>query len=111
MLSNFINLLLTTDNSGRPQWITDSFPIIQGVLVAIITLVSIIMIIAILASPPNSANGTNSITGVTESYYSKNKSKNNLGRIRNLIIVCASLIAIMTIAYFVLFGIFNMSGA
>ena len=69
------------------------------------------MIVAILVSPSDSASGTNAITGASESYYTKNRNKNNLGRIRNLIIICAISIALLTIAFFIMFGIFNMSGA
>lgn len=111
MLSNFINSLLADAEAARPQWVTDSFPIIQGVIIALISLISIIMVIAILVSPPENGIGTNAITGANESYYTKNKGQNNLGRIRNLIIVCGISIAVLTIAFFVLYGIFNLSSA
>ena len=109
MLNNYRNLLLAPSN--MPKWIGDSFPIIQGIIIGLISLLSIIMVVAILVSPSDSASGTNAITGASESYYTKNRNKNNLGRIRNLIIVCAISIAILTIIFFVMFGIFNMSGA
>ncbi len=109
MLNNLSNLLLA--QTERPKWITDSFPIIQGIIIAIISLISILMIVAILVSPPDTGNGTNAITGASESYYTKNRNKNNLGRIRNLIIICACVIAVLTIIFFIMFGIFNMSGA
>lgn len=94
-----------------PKWIADSFPIIQGIIIGLISLLSIVMIIGILVSPSDSATGNNVITGASESYYTKNRNKNNLGRIRNLIIICAVSIAVLTIIFFILFGIFNMSGA
>ncbi len=109
MLNNYRNLLLAP--SETPKWIGDSFPIIQGVIIGLISLISIIMIVAILVSPPDTGTGTNAITGASESYYTKNRNKNNLGRIRNLIIICAITIAVLTIIFFILFGIFNMSGA
>ncbi len=104
-----LNNLLAPSN--MPKWIADSFPIIQGVIIGLISLLSIVMIIGILVSPSDSANGNNAITGASESYYTKNRNKNNLGRIRNLIIICAVSIAVLTIIFFILFGIFNMSGA
>ena len=88
-------------NTGLPTWITSSFPVIQAVLVVLIALASIIMIVAILVSPANTGNGNNAITGASESYYTKYKGRNNLGRIRNLIIICASVIAVCAILYFV----------
>lgn len=102
------NLFLAPSN--MPKWVGDSFPIIQGIIIGLISLLSIIMIVAILVSPPDAGTGTNAITGASESYYTKNRNKNNLGRIRNLIIICAVTIAILTVAFFVMFGIFNMSG-
>ena len=102
------NLFLAPSN--MPKWVGDSFPIIQGIIIGWISLFSIIMIVAILVSPPDAGTGTNAITGASESYYTKNRNKNNLGRIRNLIIICAVTIAILTVAFFVMFGIFNMSG-
>ncbi len=109
MLNNWFNLLLAP--TERPKWIGDSFPVIQGIIIALISLLSIVMVVAILVSPPDSGTGTNAITGASESYYTKNRNKNNLGRIRNLIIICAISIAVLTIIFFILFGIFNMSGA
>ncbi|MCM1404284.1 MAG: hypothetical protein NC133_02155 [Prevotella sp.] len=109
MLNNYLDLLLAP--SERPKWIADSFPIIQGIIIGLISLISIIMIIAILVSPPDSGTGTNAITGASESYYTKNRNKNNLGRIRNLIIICAVAIAVLTIIFFIMFGIFNLSGS
>lgn len=104
-----LNNLLAPSN--MPKWIADSFPIIQGIIIGLISLLSIVMIIGILVSPSDSATGNNVITGASESYYTKNRNKNNLGRIRNLIIICAVSIAVLTIIFFILFGIFNMSGA
>ena len=109
MLNNYRNLFLAPKE--MPKWIGDSFPIIQGIIIGLISLISIIMIVAILVSPPDAGTGTNAITGATESYYTKNRNKNNLGRIRNLIIICAVSIAVLKIIFFIMFGIFNMSGA
>jgi len=94
-----------------PKLVGDSFSIIHGIIIGLISLLSVIMIVAILVSPPDAGTGTNAITGASESYYTKNRNKNNLGRIRNLIIICAVAIAILTIIFFIMFGIFNMSGA
>ncbi len=109
MSNNLFNLLLVP--TERPKWIADSFPIIQGIIIGLISLISIVMIVAILVSPPDAGTGTNAITGASESYYTKNRNKNNLGRIRNLIIICSIVIAVLTVIFFIMFGIFNMSGA
>jgi len=89
------------------QWVSDSFPVIQLVFVILMTLSAVIMIIAVLASPPQTGIGNNAITGAAESFYTKNKGKNNQGRLRMLIIVCASLIAFCAVMYFVSYTIYQ----
>ncbi|MDR0384256.1 MAG: hypothetical protein LBH47_02980 [Christensenellaceae bacterium] len=88
-------------------WVADNIEWIQGVFVAIMALSAVIMIIAILASPPETGLGHNAITGTNESYYSKNKRGTNSGIIRNIIIICAGVIALSAIIYFVLYGIYH----
>jgi len=92
---------------GVEKWIADSFPIIQAGLVVLIALACVIMIVAILPSPPQTGRGSNAITGASESYYTKNRGGNNQGRIRNLIIVCAAVIAFSAILYFISYGIYQ----
>ena len=99
---------LLNSNTIAP-WISSSFPWIQGGLVVVIALTSIILIIGVLVSPPNTGVGNNAITGASESYYTKNKGKNNQGRIRNLVIICASVIAVCAILYFVAYSIYQPS--
>ena len=97
MLSNLLNLA---------QWITDTFGCIQAALVIIMALASIIMIIGVLASPPQTGVGNNVITGATESYYTKNRGKNNQGRIKWLIIGCAITIAVCAVLYFIAYSVY-----
>jgi preprotein translocase subunit SecG len=99
--------ILLANNDLVIPWIADNIAWVQGVFVALMALSAIIMIIAILVSPPQTGVGNNAITGQNESYYSKNKKGTNVGRIRNVIIVCASIIAFCAIMYFVLYGIYH----
>lgn len=92
---------------GVPRWVADSFPYIQVGLVIMIALCCLIMIIAILASPPEAGQGSNAVTGASESYYTKNRGSNNQGRIRNIIIICAVVIAICAILYFISYSIYQ----
>jgi len=92
---------------GVPSWVADSFPYIQAGLVVLIAICCIVMIVAVLASPPQTGVGNNVITGASESYYTKNRSGNNQGRIRNLIIICAAVIAVSAILYFVSYTIYQ----
>jgi len=101
MFTNLLNV---------PHWIAVSFPIIQAGLVILMALACIVMIVAILASPAQVGRGSNAITGASESYYTKHKGRNNQGRIRNLIIISASIIAFCAIAYFITWQIFHNAG-
>jgi preprotein translocase subunit SecG len=87
-------------------WITDTFRAVQATLAVIMAIGCVLLIIAILASPPQTGIGNNAITGAQESYYTKNKGKNNAGRIKVLIIVCASIVAVTAILYFVTYGVY-----
>ena len=93
--------------SARPRWVQESFPYIQAGLVILIAIACVVMIVAILASPPQTGRGSNAITGASESYYTKNRGGNNQGRIRNLIIICAAVVAISAVLYFVSLLIFD----
>jgi len=104
---SLFNLLNNAADTVHP-WVALWFPRIQGGLVVLMALASIVLIVAILASPANVGRGSNAITGASESYYTKNKGRNNQGRIRNLIIICASTIAFCAIMYFVTFQIFHL---
>lgn len=92
---------------GVSRWVSDSFPYIQMGLVILIAIACIVMIVAILASPPETGRGNNAVTGASESYYTKNRGSNNQGRIRNLIIICASVIAVSAILYFISYSIYQ----
>ena len=87
-------------------WITDTFLGIQIALVVIMTIACLVIIVGVLASPPQTGAGNNAITGASESYYTRNKGKNNQGRIQLMIIICAAIIALCAILYFVAYGIY-----
>ena len=94
---------------GVANWISDSFPYIRMVLLGIVALTSIFLIIAVLVSPPQTGVGRNAITGASESYYTKNKGANNQGRIRNMVIICAAVIAVCAILFGITYSIYPAS--
>jgi len=89
------------------NWFQDIQPYVQAGLVILIAISCIVMIVAILVSPPQTGRGSNAITGASESYYTKNRGGTNQGRIRNLTIICASIIAVSAILYFISYGIYQ----
>ena len=89
------------------SWFQDIQPYAQAGLVILIAVCCMVMVIAILASPPQTGRGSNAITGASESYYTKNRGANNQGRIRNLIIICALVIAVSAVLYFISYSFFQ----
>lgn len=108
---NFLNMLL--DNAGRPvpDWISKSFPIIQTILIIIIAISAVVVLIAVMLHPSNESNGNNVITGTNDSYFAHNKSNTKEGRLKKIIITCAIVIFVLTVLYFISFGIYNGFGA
>lgn len=86
---------------GVPQWVSLTFPYIQTALLIIIGLSALGIILAILIQPSNPDGGSNAITGVSDSYFLKNKSSTKEGRLKRVIVWCAILVFVCTILYFI----------
>ena len=99
-----LNLL---NAKSMPVWIENSFPIIQIILLVLISLFSIAVIIAVLKKPSDPECGTNAITGISDSYYMHNKADTKEGRLQRLIVISVSCIFACTIVYFILQAILN----
>lgn len=84
-----------------PQWMTASFPIIRIVLMCLVALSAIICLIIIMSMESNPDGGLNAISGVTESFYAKNKGTTKEGRLKKAIIISGISLAVFTILYFV----------
>ena len=94
-----------------PAWVTESFPIIQAVLLVIIALCGIAITVSVLIQPSNPDGGNNVITGKNESYFGANKGDTKEGRLHRLIVALSITILVAAIIYFVLVGIYNGIGA
>ncbi len=103
---NFLSFLLDVAKP-MPDWISNSFPIIQTILIILVAIVAIIVLVAILFTTPNTSGGSNAVTGVNESYFMQNKGTSKEGKLKRIIITGAVLVLVFTILYFVLFGIYS----
>lgn len=101
-----LNLLLDT----YPKWMTDSFPIIRVVLLALITLLAIAIVIVVMTMESNPDGGSNVITGQSDSFYAKNQASSKEGRLKTAIIICSVSIAVLAIAFWVIWGIYPVAG-
>ena len=94
-----------------PNWVSTSFPVIQAILLALITLCALAIVVAVMIRPSDPEGGNNVITGKNESYYGANKSATKEGKLQKLIIICSIAILVCAIIYFVTVKIFNGLGA
>ena len=60
----------------RPEWVTKSFPYIKFILLCLIVIAAILLVVMVLMQETDNESGANAITGIKESYYSKNKGMN-----------------------------------
>ena len=94
-----------------PNWVSTSFPVIQAILLALITLCSLAIVVAVMIRPSDPEGGNNVITGKNESYYGSNKSDTKEGKLHRLIVICSIAILVCAIIYFVTVRIYNGLGA
>lgn len=90
----------------RPEWVANSFPIIEAVLAVIISLCAIFMIVAVVAQKGES----NGITGVTgsqaDTFYNRNKSASLQGKLKKWVMIDAIIILVLSIAFLILTQIY-----
>lgn len=84
----------------QADWITTFLPVLRYVLFCIIVACAIIVIIAVLLQSNSSSEG-NPLTGIQETYYSKNKGSTRDGKLKLTTIICSCIIIVCVIIYFV----------
>lgn len=109
MLNNLVNLMLNAGEVAKPMpdWISKSFPVIQTILLVLVAIASVVIIVAVLMTTSNGDGGNNAITGTNDSYYMQHKGGSKEGRLKTTIIVCAITIFVLTLLYFISFGIYT----
>ena len=91
-----LNIMLAASN----DFVTTVFPVLRYVFLVLIFISSVIMIITTLMQSSADENGATAVTG-QESYYSQNKGESRDGRLKKITTICAIVIAVCTILYFV----------
>ena len=92
------NYLLASFTADQIQVLT----VLRIIALVIAALASIGIVIAVLLKPSNPEGGNNAITGKNDSYYMKNKGSTWEGRLGKLIVICAIVVLVMAIAFFVI---------
>lgn len=79
---------------------------IRSILLILAGIAAIAIIVAVLIQPSNPDGGRNVITGTNDSYYAQNKGSTKEGRLKRLIIICAVVILVATIAFYIIENFF-----
>lgn len=75
---------------------------LRSIVLILTALAAIVIIVAVLCQPSNPDNGRNVITGTNDSYYAQNKGDTKEGRLKKLIIICAAVVLVLTVAFYVI---------
>ena len=95
------------NESTLAPWITESFTIIQTVLLVLIAIFSVVIIVCVLMQTSNPDGGNNAITGTNDSYYATNKGSSKEGRLKKAVAISAIAILVLAVAYFITMGVYN----
>lgn len=93
-------------NATLPAWVTDSFPIIRTVIIVVMVVLSLALIFIVLVQPSN-PQGMNAITGQSDTYYSKNKSKTLEGAMRRLTVIISIVLGVLALVFFITLAVYN----
>lgn len=86
--------------AAESDFVTTVFPVVRYVLIVIIFLCALAMIVTTLMQSSSDENGATAVTG-QESYYSQNKGESRDGKLKKITAICAIVIAVSAILYFV----------
>lgn len=97
-------------NATLPTWVTDSFPIIRTVIIVVMVVLSLALTLIVLVQPSN-PQGMNAISGQSDTYYSKNKSRTMEGVMRRLTVIISIVLGVLALAFFITLAIYSGGAA
>ncbi len=74
-----------------------------SIIFIILSILAAIFVIVVVIMQPSNSDGINAISGHSETFYGKNKSKSLESKMRKLTIVAISVLAFCMIAYTVIY--------
>ena len=73
-----------------------------SVICIVLSIISAIFVIIVVIMQPSSSNGIGAISGHSETFYGKNKSKTLQSKLRKLTIVAIAILAVCMVLFFIL---------
>ena len=95
-------MLYLLGDSLAPNWVVNSFPVIKFILLLLILIASITLVVVVMIQQSEGGDSVNSVTGIKETYFSKNKGLNREVRLRKITVILSIFIAVATVVFFVL---------
>ena len=95
---NLVNLLATSSDSSYI-----ALRVISYVLIVLMSLAAITAVILVLMQPGNST-GVSALGGSSETFFGKNKGKSIEARMKKWTILCLVVLAVLSIAFYVVYG-------
>jgi len=102
-------MLYLLGDSLAPNWVVNSFPVIKFILLLLILIASITLVVVVMIQQSEGGDSVNSVTGIKETYFSKNKGLNREVRLRKITVILSIFIAVATVVFFVLTTIYGGS--
>lgn len=73
-----------------------------SIICLVLSLIAAIFVIVVVIMQPSNSSGINAISGSSETFYGKNKSKTLESKMRKLTIISIAVLAFCMIAFFIL---------
>lgn len=83
-----------------PGWVTDSFPILRIVLIALMVVIGLALVVVIMFQP-SSSSGMGALTGQRDTFYAKDKSKSLESVMKRITMVLGIIEGVLAIFFFV----------
>lgn len=83
------------------DWVVVGLPIYRNIIICLIALFAIVLILSVLLQTSNQSSGASALTGVTESYYSQNKSNTRDGRLKRWTVICGIAILVLIVLFYI----------
>ncbi|MBQ8428434.1 MAG: preprotein translocase subunit SecG [Clostridia bacterium] len=95
---NFVNLLAEGAIDSNLDTLRITLSVIMIVLMAVAALAAIVLVLL----QPSNSNGVSALGGSSETFFGKNKGKSIEAKMKKLTIICLVVLALLSIAFFVL---------
>lgn len=81
-------------------WVSDAFPIIRIVIIALMVAIGLALIVVIMFQP-SSSSGMGALSGARDTFYSKDKSKSLESVMKKITVILGIIEGVLAVLFFV----------